>query len=101
MEKYYIVYNCGYYPSYNMVGGVSGKRYRFVRGMATEVEKLDYSYFLGLTSSDVPWCQKHSKCLKPFMNVEDWCSNKEGKYNKGVTLDPKEFLNIMLLKQDA
>ena len=64
--------------------------------MVTQIEDADYEWVLKLTSADIPWCEKNSKSLPPFMSLEDWCEGKEGRYDS----KPFKIYNPQLYKEN-
>jgi hypothetical protein len=100
MKNRYIVYNCGYHSSTTFIGKVTGKKYKFVKKMVTEVDSRDEKGLLDMTSKDVPWCPVNNRSLLPFMNLEDWCAGKEGRFDfKPFKIyDPKKYKKVMLVE---
>ena len=78
----YIVYNCGYNTSLHLNGPKTNRRYGFKKRFVTEVDDKDGELFLQMTSKDIPWCPTNSKTIPPFMTLEDWCTGKEGRFDR-------------------
>lgn len=72
----YIVYINGYYLVYEHVSIITHKKYGFRKNFATQIDDLDYEYFLELTAQNVPWCPYAPKTLAPFKSLDKYCEDK-------------------------
>jgi len=102
MEKYrYIIYNCGYYQGKRFQGKITGRKYKFIKRMVTEVDPKDGKAFCEMTSNDIEWCDTNDKKIPPFMTAKDWCECKEGTFTikGGHFYNYKEYVKSMLVTE--
>jgi len=99
----YLIYNCGYYKTLDLNGKYTYKRYRFKKRFVTEVDDRDGKTFLTLTSKNITWCPKDSKNIPPFMELKDWCSGKEGRFDSRPfeVYDPSKYKKLFLLGEEG
>ena len=71
-----------------------------MKRFVTEVDDEDGEVFLKMVAGDIPWCPTNSKAIPPFMTLEDWCQDKQGRFDyvNPPKYNPKEYLEQFLLK---
>lgn len=103
----YLIYNCGYYATLNLQSKYiynnqhTYKWYKFKKRFVTKVDDRDGKSFLAMTFRDVAWCPRNSKTIPPFMELKDWCSGKEGRFDSKPfeTYTPDKYKKLFLLTE--